>query len=371
MIEQIAIDLLWLRPGKVGGTESFLRNLLDGFMALEDSFSFKLLVSKDNSQSFDKYLKDERFSMLEAPIYSSNIAGRIIWQNIFESAFLKRYHIKKCFVPVYCKPWFNFGVEYICVIHDILAMHYPEYFPFHEEAYSKICWWMDTHNAKKIITISDFVREDIKKHYNREDIVTIYNPILIRKDEILDFQLLGDRYGIEPDNYYYTIAQLLPHKNLDTMIDMMQMIVNDVHHKELQKKLVITGVNGHAADSLKERIKSQHMEEYIIFTGFISNEERNTLYANCKLFLFPSVFEGFGMPPLEAMYMGTKVITTRCASIPEVTQNAAIYVDDPYSADEWIERISEANNLTMGTVDYSLYDYICASKKYLKEIYEV
>ena len=72
---------------------------------------------------------------------------------------------------------------------------------------------------------------------------------------------------------------------------------------------------------------------------YISNEERNTLYQNCHTFLFPSVFEGFGMPTVEAMYFGARVVTTQCACIPEVTQGKAVYVQDPYDAEEWIRKI--------------------------------
>ena len=72
-MERIAIDLLWLRPGKVGGTESFIRNLLDGFMDLEDDFDFTLLVSRDNAYSFQKYISDKRYGMLTADVEKKRI----------------------------------------------------------------------------------------------------------------------------------------------------------------------------------------------------------------------------------------------------------------------------------------------------------
>ena len=135
----MAIDLLWLRPGKVGGTEYYIRNLLDGFVNLDENFSFVLLVSKDNADTFSHYLEDN--------VNSSNIAKRILWQNLFQNHFLKKHGLYRCFEPVYCKPWFNGAVEYTCVIHDLQAYHYPEYHPFHEVIYSRICWKMDMWNA--------------------------------------------------------------------------------------------------------------------------------------------------------------------------------------------------------------------------------
>lgn len=186
----------------MGGTESYIRNLLDGFLTLEDGFGFVLLVSKDNADSFRHYEKDKRFSLLEAPIESANIAKRILWQNAHQNRFLRKHGLRRCFVPVYCKPWLNGGIEYTCIIHDLLMKHYPKNHPFHEVAYTKLCWWMDIRNAHKIITISNFVKHDIETQFKRNDIEVIYNPIILKPEEMADFTVLADRYGIEKEKYF-------------------------------------------------------------------------------------------------------------------------------------------------------------------------
>ena len=345
-MEKIAIDLLWLRPGKVGGTESFIRNLLDGFMELEDNFDFTLLVSHDNAASFQKYVSDKRYSMLEADVDSANIAKRVIWQNLYQNRFLRKNGLKYCFEPVYCKPWFNGGISYACVIHDLQVYHYPQYHPLHEVVYSRLCWRMDILNASKISTISNWVKKDIEEKYNKKDIDVIYNPILVKKKDT---------------GYFYTVSQLIPHKNLDTLIKVMEQI--NLLSICLPQKLVISGVNGQDADILKKLIRDKGLDKDILMTGFISNEERNTLYMNCHTFLFPSIFEGFGMPPVEAMYFGARVVTTRCASIPEVTQGKAIYVDNPYDINEWIEKI--LNGKMKDGMSFEKYSPYKISKQYL------
>lgn len=366
--ENIAIDLLWLRPGKVGGTESYIRNLLDGFMKLEEDFNFTLLVSMDNAETFRKYGKDKRYSLLVAPIGSANIAKRILWQNMFQNRFLRRAGFRKCFEPVYCKPWLNGGIDYTCVIHDLQALHYPRYHPFHEVAYSRLCWRMDVVNAARIVAISRWVKEDIESRYRRRDIRVIYNPILIKKNETADFAPLRDRYGIEEKQFFYTVSQMIPSKNLETLIRMMDRIVHGESlgcaEDSLPCKLVISGVNGHAAAELKKEISARKLQDAVILTGFISNEERNCLYQDCHTFLFPSVFEGFGMPPVEAMLFGTPVVTTKCASIPEVTQGKAVYVDNPYDVEEWIRRIRDAKS-GQGVCDFKIYEPERISKQYL------
>ena len=90
-MKRTAIDLLWLRPGKVGGTEFFIRNLLDGLSKLDEDFAFVLLVSRDNADTFVHYTKDRRFTILQADIASAGIGKRIIWQNLHQNKLLKKH----------------------------------------------------------------------------------------------------------------------------------------------------------------------------------------------------------------------------------------------------------------------------------------
>ncbi len=91
----------------------------------------------------------------------------------------------------------------------------------------------------------------------------------------------------------------------------------------------------------------------IVVTGYVDDQCLGALYENCSLFVFPSVFEGFGMPPVEAMGFGCPVITTKCASLPEVTLNSAIYVEDPYDAGELCGKINMVvNNLSCYRKDF-------------------
>ncbi len=364
-MKRIAIDLLWIRPGQVGGTESYLRNLLDGWMNLSEMFDFTLLVSKDNADTFRKYESDKRFHLLIADVNSKGIAHRIIWQNLHQNRLLRKNGFTRCFEPVYCKPWLNGGIEYTCVIHDLQAWHYPQYHPLHEVLYSKLCWQMDAWNAKKIIAISNWVKTDIEKRYHRKDVEVIYNPILIKKDEVADFAILKERYGVEEKRFFYTVSQLIPHKNIITLIKMMKHIRE--HEPDLPQKLLISGINGNASKELMKEIEQYGLKKNVILTGYIQSEERNSLYKNCHSFLFPSVFEGFGMPPVEAMLFGTKVITTKCTSIPEVTQNKALYVDDPYSIDDWIKMIRSKEE--MGSLDFEVYVPERIAQEYLNALY--
>lgn len=360
---EIAVDLLWLRPRQVGGTEFYIRNLLDGFLGLPEDFRFTLLVSKDNKASLAHYAEDERISLLEADIESANIAKRILWQFFCQNRFLRRNHLRKCFIPVYCRPLFNGGIAYVNTIHDLQAAHYPQYHPFHEIAYSRLCWWLDVHFSRHMVAISDWVREDIVKRYHvrPEKITTIYNPITVDPKEMVPLAALTEKYGITKQNYYYTVSQLIPHKNLHTLIEVMGRIKEQ--RRPLPGRLLISGVNGESRKTLECQIREKGLEQEVTLTGFVDNAERNALYKYSRAFLFPSVFEGFGMPAIEAMLFGTIVITTDRACIPEVTQGKANYVSDPYDAEEWI-RVMENPADRVGEMDFEVYGQERLTRQY-------
>ena len=365
---RVAIDLLWLRPGGVGGTEFFIRNLLDGFLTLEDEFYFVLLLSKDNESTFDHYLKDTRFEKIVANIYSKNIGKRIIWQFFFQNHFLRKNKIKYCFEPVYVRPFFNGSIEYLSVIHDIQVYHYPQYHPFYENWYTKLCWHADKWFSKHIIASSNFVKDELINiyHIKEEKVSTIYIPVIVDLKQGYEWEKIQTKYKVNKGEYYYTISQAIPHKNLETIIKAIFELKQELDDKKI--KLLISGISGNASDSIKNLINKYKLQENVKLTGFISNEEKIALLQNCKLFLFPSVFEGFGIPPIEAMMCGAQVITTKCTCIPEVTQGKAIYVNDPYNAKEWAEVIRKTDIEHSQKIEFTQYDKQVIAKEYLDTI---
>lgn len=361
-MDKLAVDLLWLRVGGVGGAEFYVRNLLDGFAELDGSFKLVLVCSTDNTDAFKHYAEDPRFEILTAPIANANISKRIIWQNLHMNSFLKKNGLKRCFSPVYDRPVFNGGITWYTVIHDIQAYHYPEYHPLHEIVYSKMVWKTDKNKSVLNFTTTNQVKEDIIKTYkfNPDKIKVISIPVIVDNKNISDseYSEFCKKYSIE-EEYFYTISQLIPHKNFPTLVKVMAEIKKN--HPELPQKLYISGISGNGTAEFERLLKEENLEETIIRTGFIPNEDKFIFYGKCKYFLFPSVFEGFGMPPVEAMMCGATVVTTDKTSIPEVTQDKANYVKDPYSVTEWIDVIKSSTNRD-NELDSERYD-----KKYIAQ----
>lgn len=366
-MDKLAVNLLWLRTGKVGGTEFFTRNLLDGFTELDRPFKLVLVCSEDNADSFKKYAEDARFEILVAPIANSNISKRIIWQNLHLNSFLKRNGLKICFSPVYDRPVFNGGITWYTVIHDIQAYHHPEYHPAHEVIYSKMVWNTDRKRSVLNFAITDYVKDDIVKCYkfDPEKVKVIHNSIVVDKREVTEEERSEflNKYSISGD-YFYTISQMIPHKNFPTLVKIMAEVKKN--HPELPQKLYISGISGNGTAEFERLLKEENLEDTIIRTGFIPNEDKVLFYSNCKYFLFPSYFEGFGMPPVEAMMCGATVITTNKTSIPEVTQGKANYVEDPFDVEEWIRVIKGATNRD-SEMDFDEYD----KKNIAQKFYDV
>ena len=351
---RIAIDLLWVKHNQVGGIESYVRNLLTGFIALPNEFHFILLVSQDNKDSFLEFTRDRRIEIKECPVISTKLLPTVIWENLKMDRMMSGLNVDFCFVPYYRCPILPVKNKYLTVVHDLNALHFPEYFSKPKYYWLKYYWKYSISNATKIVAISNFVRNDIVDKYKVESskIDVIYNPI--QKDcSLVDFDGLSRKYGIEEYQYYYIVSSLHKHKNLLTILRMMHVLLNKSNNCP---KLVISGIKVGARTELMDFIEEMGLTECCVFTGFVSDEERNTLMKYSKIFLFPSVFEGFGMPPIEAKRLGAKVLTTKCAAIPEVTQNRLMYVDNPFDENEWADKVQKCEKEVQDVLSYVCYN---------------
>jgi len=364
---KVGIDLLWVRPRKVGGTESYIRNLLDGFMEyLQEGVHFVLFVSKDNWQTFQKYKGLKNFELVKCNVKSQNVFKRILWENLNIDKLAKYLQMDIMFIPVYSKPKSDEKIPYVVTIHDLQALHFPQYFSKTKNWWLRKAWKRTARTATRIVAISHFVKRDIveKLGVPEEKINVIYNPILLSNKE-KDFNALSSKYGIKKEEYFYTVSSMAPHKNLLTLIELLHRIkMNPVD--DVPAKLVISGIGGDQSGKLLSEIEEKGLKEDIVITGYISNEERDCLYKNAFCFLFPSTFEGFGMPPIEAMRVGTPVLTTRCASIPEVTKGKAIYVTNPFDIEEWYEKVKLVRTANREPLDFSEYDIRIIVNDYIK-----
>lgn len=364
-----AIDLLWVRYGKIGGGVAVVFNLLDGLLQLNDQFKAYLVLTEDNVSLFSKYTNDSRFELIVAKGSSSNRWKTIMLQNGYLGRVLNKYKIPVCLETDNYMPLIYKGKSaYVTVINDLQALHYPEFFTLKKRLWLNANWKNVMKHSQRILTISDYTRLDVIRQFNVDEnrVSTVYVPVVVKDTEVTGFDHLSQKYNISQGKYYYTVSSMGKNKNLITLLDMMAVLLK---RGVSDKRLVISGVSGgKSIDQFNELLRERQIENNVVLTGFVDNIVRNTLYKNCEAFLFPSIFEGFGMPPVEARLFGAKVITTKETCIPEVTQNALIYVDNAYDANEWADRVLRTDENIIGEIDFNRYDIRVIAKEYLNAI---
>lgn len=230
-------------------------------------------------------------------------------------------------------------IKTVITLHDIIPMKMPDtvsetFLKIFNENIQNI---LD--NSDGIITVSNFSKEDISKtfSYPKEKIFVthlaaeeIYTPL----NKFHSSQYLKKHYGIDRDFLLY-VGGFSPRKNILGLIEAFNLVKNS-YKRDL--KLVIIGTKGPSYEIYRKKVDELNLSSSVIFTGFIPIDDMPIFYSASKALVYPSFYEGFGLPPIECMACGTPVIASNLTSMPEVCQDAALLVD-PYDVDEIKENI--------------------------------
>ena len=243
----------------------------------------------------------------------------------------------------------------ISFIHDIYAKQYSQDFSSFKEKLIKIYSCFNyrniARNAKKVLTVSEFSREQIQKIYNvsNERIAVIPNGWDHFKTVQEELPELSEQ--LKSKSFYFTLGSLQKRKNLKWIVEYASK-----HPKEI---FAISGkaVSGFVSNDLA----SLQQLSNVILLGYVTDGQVKWLMKNCKAFIFPSYYEGFGIPPLEALSVGAKIVVGKAASLPEIYKDSAIYID-PYNSDCNLDELLTKNTVSPDSV-LNEYTYDKAAQK--------
>ncbi|MGO4105220.1 glycosyltransferase family 4 protein [Leifsonia sp. YAF41] len=319
---RILVDLLFF-TGKKGGMESYVREVYTHIAPSSTEFEFVGLASSELAAMDTSWFPGE--------IVDSGISGenRIAWARgeLFSVArFARRLKADLIHCPANLGP-LRSRVPVALTVHDLLPFRHPEYVP---GAYSRILRAMirlGARTASRLLTVSEA---------SKADIVGILKIAPSRIDVI---PLAGSSKQYEPSqskrmpNQILSVGNRMPHKNLELLLAAVALIPASE-----RPQLVVTG--SHGIDPLTRVVSELGLERWVSLRGWLSATELEDLYASATLFVFPSLFEGFGLPVIEAMARGCPVLCSDIPVLREVGVDAVAYVD-PHSASSLAGRITE------------------------------
>ena len=246
------------------------------------------------------------------------------------------------FAPAhYAPPWLPPGCRLVVTIHDLAFLFFPREF-LKKDLYKLTEWTSQSvYRASDIITVSENTRQDVLKHYkvDSKSVHTVLNgyrfhkittPEVPSKHFIID----GKKYPLVTREYVLYVGTLQPRKNIKTLLYAFALF----HKEQPQQRLVIAGKKGWMYNEIFETAKKLHIEHVVHFMGYVSEVDRNKLYSHALCFVLPSLYEGFGIPLLEAFAASCPVLSSNSSSLPEVGGGAPLYFK-PDSVQELLDKL--------------------------------
>jgi len=313
---RIGIDVHSIGSGN-GGNETYYRSLLAALRRMD----------KEN-QYFLYYTRAGGFANhgLEANFHARRILPNTPYLRIPFAlpARIKREPIDIYHAQFILPPFVS--ARMVTTIPDIAYEHYPEFFPSYQRAWSRLLIRSAARRADHIITVSEHSKRDIAETYGvNPDRITVTSEAAGEnfyprpKDQA---QEIVQRYGVK-GNFILYLGRLQGRKNLTCLVNAYSLI----RKQGCEHKLVMAGRPDSLFEITKQRIRDLGLDQEILLPGYVSQEDVPWFYSAADVFVYPSLYEGFGLPVLEAMACGLPVITSRGSSLEEVAGAAGLLVD--------------------------------------------
>jgi len=318
---KIALPVTELEQERIDGTRVYLNKMLYYFGRID----------KDNQ--FFIYHKNKFNPTLQPPSYSNyfieNLGKFPFWTQTKFAGAIFRERPDVVWLPLHNLPrWRRPQAKYVVTIHDLAFKLFPESFPRRD--LRKLNWQTDyaVQHSDKIIAVSKATKNDLLKFYPQltaDKIAVIPHGIQVedwqKKINSKEIDKTLQKYNLNGQEYLIHLGAIQPRKNLEFLIGVFEELKKD----GFAGKLVLAGGDGWKYEGIKKRVTESDFSADIIFTGNVPFSEARTLLRQAQVFVFPSLYEGFGLPGLEALASGVPVVSARNSSLPEVLGDCALY----------------------------------------------
>lgn len=327
---KIAIDALPVKSLH-HGMGTYIYNLLKNLAALNSGHEFIIYKKPEVFTDLEKNKNPQvQFRNIE-----KNRNQRVLWEYTALPGLLKKEGADIFWGPSNFLP-LKKVCKYVVTVHDLSSFTYAQTYPFLRRQYYQYIIKQAIKRADFIITDSEFSRQDIIVKFSvpEKTVKVVYCGIddcfqpVGKSDKLTQIR---NKYNL-PDQFIFTLGVIEPKKNTDRLIQAYAGLIQK--HRDLPR-LVIGGSKKYGWKNRKiyELMDRLKLKESVIFTGFVEHQDLPVMYSMAKLFILPSLFEGFGLPVIEAMACGTPVITSNTSSLPEISGDAAVLIN-PYDTAE-------------------------------------
>lgn len=326
---RIGVNALYLIPGAVGGTEIYLRGLLRALAEIDPVHRYFVFTNRETGP--DLTPDAANFQPVPQRVRAASRPARLLWEQTMVPLQAARLKLDVMLNPGFTAPLLC-PCPQVTVFHDLQHKRHPEYFRWFDLPFWRFFLYGSAHASRLLLAISPATAADLLKYYRLPASRVRVVPLGV--DPV--FFDVGRRR--RPERFLLTVSTLHPHKNLDALLRAFAGFHK--HHSDF--RLVVCGLHGFFTGPLHELRDSLGLAGVVEFPGWIPREQLLDRYARAWAFVFPSLFEGFGIPLLEALAAG---IPTACSHIEPLAANAgdaALLFDprDPQAMAEALERIA-------------------------------
>jgi glycosyltransferase involved in cell wall biosynthesis len=317
----IGIIALHFNPGRTGGSETYFRNLIRSLQRLDNENQYLIFVPKELADSLS--LNAPNFTAVGMPGLSHVLGARLKRRALAQVASRRLAAIINAHALDVAH--FPFGTVFpegvsaakVLTVHDLQHEFLPDLFSRRELRRRRISYRTSISTADAVLAVSDFTRQTILDAYRiPPDAVAVIH-------QGYDEGLFAPASAGEPDSYFFYPAATWPHKNHRRLLEAFSIVNAERPHF----RLVLSGMAKQEDTQVSAQIRLLGLEKVVRRVGYVADEQLPALYGRAYAMVFPSLFEGFGIPLLEAMACGCPVITSNVTSIPEVAGDAALYFD--------------------------------------------